>query len=335
MTLPWIITLSSFVALLAVTAAVPVLFRESRKAMALDRRLQAVRAQAVSTYGELDKRKESASHTLTYLASLAGAGALRALAMLAPIGASERASLGHLLRQAGFQQRDALAVFLAFKMMLALAVGVAAGFMITGAEFELAGLQMSGGHPVVIGFTGLAGAVMGGLVPEMALRHLCALRRLRLATSLPDALDLMVMCVEAGYTLERALLMVSEQLRPVAPELAAELGAVEAELRLGADRRSVLQDLHKRTACDGLRDFAMTVIQGEHYGTPLGQSLQNIAHSERAQRATRLEAQAGRLPVMMSLPMLLLVVPGILLLMGGPPFMVAMNALRALGGGNP
>ena len=77
--------------------------------------------------------------------------------------------------------------------------------------------------------------------------------------------------------------------------------------------------------------FAMTVIQGERYGTPMGQSIQNIARNERVQRAARIEAQAGRLPVIMSLPMLLLVVPGILLLMGGPAFMVAIEALQGFG----
>lgn len=332
MTLPWIIALSAFVALLAVTAAVPVLFRESRKAMALDRRLQAVRANALSAYGEVDAHGERATDALAYAGSLVVAGALHVLAMLAPIGASERASLGNLLRQAGFRQRDALAVFLSFKMILMLAAGIAAGFMATGAELNLLAVQLSGGHPVVIGFAGLAGAVMGGLLPEMALRQLWARRRLRLATSLPDSFDLMVMCVEAGYTFERALLMVSQQLQPLAPDLAQELASVEAELRLGADRRAVLRDLYKRTGADGLRDFAMTVIQGERYGTPLSHSLQNIAHGERVQRAARLEAQAGRLPVMMSLPMLLLVVPGILILMGGPAYMMALNSLRAMAG---
>ena len=75
----------------------------------------------------------------------------------------------------------------------------------------------------------------------------------------------------------------------------------------------------------------MTVIQGERYGTPMGQSIQNIAANERLQRAARIEAAAGRLPVIMSLPMLLLVVPGIILLMGGPAFLVAIQALSGLG----
>ncbi|MCY4440198.1 MAG: type II secretion system F family protein [Deltaproteobacteria bacterium] len=320
--MPWSLAAAALAALLTLAAAFLFLLRESRRALALDRRLQAVRAQAVSAYGESGKRPEDASGA-SYLSAAVVAG-LRVAAILVPVGAAERAKIGALLGQAGFQQRDALAVFLSLKMILMLAAGVAAGMLAAEAD-------LLDGNRGVIGLAGLAGAVMGGLLPEAALRRLGARRHRKLARGLPDALDLMVLCVEAGYTFERALSMVSEELRPLAPELAAELGSVEAQLRLGADRRSVLQDLCERTGAQGLQDFAMTVIQGERYGTPMGQSIQNIAANERLQRAARIEAAAGRLPVIMSLPMLLLVVPGIILLMGGPAFLVAIQALSGLG----
>ena len=321
--LPWILAFAAVASLLMVGVAVRFLFRESLKALALDRRVEAVGIRMVSACGESGKPREDATAALSYLA-LVVAGVLRVAAMLVPVGASERAKIGELIRQAGFQQRDALAVFLSLKMILMLAAGVSAGFAATG-------VGQVGGSAFLVGFAGLAGAVAGGLLPEMALRRMRARRRLKLSRALPDALDLMVLCVEAGYTFERALSMVSEELRPLAPELAAELASMEAELRLGAERRTVLQGLYARTGAEALRDFAMTVIQGERYGTPMGQSIQNIARNERVQRAARIEAQAGRLPVIMSLPMLLLVVPGILLLMGGPAFMMAIEALQGFG----
>ena len=320
--LPWVFGFAALASLLVVAGAVRLLFEESRKALALDRRLQALRTQVISACGELGKREEDTTAALSYL-SLLVAAVLRFLAMLVPVGASERAKIGNLLKQAGFQQRDALAIFLSLKMLLMLAAGASAGLV--AAEVE-----QFGGNPFLIGFAGLAGAVMGGLFPEAVLRHLSARRRLRLARALPDALDLMVLCVEAGYTFERALSMVAQELAPLAPDLAAELALAEAELRLGGERRSALQGLHDRTGADALRDFAMTVVQGERYGTPMSQSLQNIARNERTQRAARIEAQAGRLPVIMSLPMLLLVVPGILLLMGGPAFMIAIEAIQGM-----
>ena len=323
--LPWILAFAAVVSLLAVGVAVRLLFEESRKTLALDRRVEAVRTRMVSACGESGTLQEDAAAALSYLAPVV-AGVLRVAAMLVPVSASERAKIGELIRQAGFQQRDALAVFLSLKMILTLAAGVSAGF-------AAAGMEQFGGNAFVVGFVGLAGAVAGGLLPEAGLRRLSARRRLKLSRALPDALDLMVLCVEAGYTFERALSMVSEELRPLAPELAAELGSMEAELRLGAERRTALQGLYARTGAEGLRDFAMTVVQGERYGTPMGQSLQNIARNERVQRAARIEAQAGRLPVIMSLPMLLLVVPGILLLMGGPAFMMAIQAIKGIGSG--
>lgn len=325
--LPWTLALGGTAALCALAATVRWLFRESRNALDLDRRLQAVRVQALAVYAETDgQQPDDSPAALSYL-TVALTVVLRVAAMLVPVGAAERVKLGDLIRQAGFQHRDALAVFLSFKMLLTLAVGIAAGYAAAGLDLG----EAISGHPVVIGFAGLAGAVLGGLLPETVLRRLGARRRNKVSRALPDALDLMVLCVEAGYTFERALSMVSEELRPLAPELAGELGSVEAELRLGADRRAVLRDLQQRTAAEGLRDFAMTVLQGERYGTPMGESLKNIARNERLQRAARIEAQAGRLPVIMSLPMLLLVVPGILLLMGGPAFMMAIEALKGLG----
>ncbi len=320
--LPWGLAAAALAALLALAVAVLFLFRESRRALALDRRLQAVRAQAVSAYDDSGKRQEEASGA-SYL-SAAVVAALRVAAILVPVGAAERAKIGMLLGQAGFRQRDALAVFLSLKMVLMLAAGAAAGMLASEAD-------LLGGSRIAIGFAGLAGAVAGGLLPEAALRRLGARRHRKLSRALPDALDLMALCVEAGYTFERAISVVSRELRSLAPELAEELGSVEAQLRLGADRRTVLQDLCERAGAEGLRDFAMTVIQGEHYGTPMSQSIQNIAQNERMQRAARIEAAAGRLPVIMSLPMLLLVVPGIILLMGGPAFLVMIQALSKLG----
>ncbi len=321
--IPWVLGFAAFASLLAVGATIRFLFQESRKALALDRRVEAVRTQVVSTCGESGKSQEDAAWS--YM-SLAVAGVLRFAAMLVPVGASERAKIGELIRQAGFHQNDALAVFLSLKMILMLAAGVSAGFVATGVE-------PFGGYAFLAGFAGVAGALLGGLLPEAVLRRLRARRRLRLSRALPDALDLMVLCVEAGYTFERALSMVSEELRPLAPDLARELAAAEGELRLGAERRTALQGLYARTGAEGLRDFAMTMIQGERYGTPMGQSIQNIARNERMQRAARVEAQAGRLPVIMSLPMLLMVIPGILLLMAGPAFMMAIEAMKGIGAG--
>ena len=154
-----------------------------------------------------------------------------------------------------------------------------------------------------------------------------------MSAALPDALDLMVMCLESGLTFERALTTVAEELMAIERGLAAELRTVEAELRIGASRRTVLLEFHERTQVEGLKNLAMTLLQSERYGTPLSQSMRNIAAAERASRAADLAARGERLPVLMTLPMLLFVVPGTMLLVAGPAFLTAMRALGDLGGG--
>ena len=107
---------------------------------------------------------------------------------------------------------------------------------------------------------------------------------------------------------------------------------MEAELRLGSNRRMVLQEFYRRTEIDGLRDLAMTLIQSERYGTPLTQSMKNIAAGERTQRALRIATRAERLPVLLTLPMLLFVMPGTMALVAGPAFLTTIEALGSLGG---
>lgn len=322
----WFLALATMGALGILAVVIRFLFLESRRMLALERRLKATRATTVSAYGEVDEEpeKNAADSRFVAVLSVAVAGLVRFVSVLVPLDAAERAKLAGLLDRAGFRHRDALAVFLSSKVVLMLASGVFAGIGALWAD-------ILGGHVVPIGVAGLVGAMLGGLLPEVVLRRLVVRRRLIFSRTLPDALDLMVLCVEAGHTFERALYMVSQELKPIAPALASELAVAEVELRVGGERRRVLNDLHERTGVEGLRDFAMTVVQAERYGTPIGQALQNIALGERVQRAARIEAASGRLPVLMSLPMLVFVVPGILLLMAGPAFMLALQALTETG----
>lgn len=319
--IPWIAGFAAMALLLA--AVLRFVFQESRRTLALDGRLQAVRNQAVAAAEQLGTHLEKPAATLSYL-SMAGVGLLRVAARLVPVSASERAKIGEVIRQAGFQRRDALALFLSVKLAFMLIVSILAGVFVSGSE-------QLGGSSLWIGFGCLAGFVLGGLLPESVLQRLKAQRQARMASAVPDALDLMVLCIAAAYTFDRALYIVSQELEPLAPELAGELSTAEAELRLGTDRRSVLENLYARTGVEGLNEFTTTILQGERFGTPMGQSIQNMARNQRLQRAQRIEAAAGRLSVLMSLPMLVLVVPGILLLMGGPAFILVLEALSGAG----
>ena len=298
------------------------IYRETQRAVAFDRRLSTPRRQAVAA-GLWSERRERRSRGGNSRAS--ALALLRAASMLAPVGAAEREKLAQMIRYAGFGQRDALSIFLSLKLAFATASCAGAGLWAQGSE-------MIGQYGFLVALAMLAGFVVGGIAPEYVLRAMIARRSRRMAAALPDALDLTVMCLESGLTFERAILTVAEELMPLEPNLAGELRLMEAELRVGGDRRTVLQEFHGRTEVEGLRDLAMTLIQAERYGTPLTQSMRNIAANERTQRAARTEAQAERLPVLLTLPMLLLVMPGTMCLVAGPAFLTAMQAIGALGG---
>lgn len=300
----------------------PFIFQETKRTRLLDRRLAMARREAMRAVpgsGGL----EAAAVPLRSV----GPALFQAASLLVPVGAREREKLARTLRLAGFGRPDALSLFLSCKL----------AFSVLGAGILALVAQSIGPvfaflpHGAVVAVAGAAGFVIGGVVPEYGLRSLVKRRRLRMSSALPDALDLMTMCLESGLTFERALATVADQLTPIEPDVAAEFRLIEAELRVGSDRRSVLQAYHDRTEIEGLRDFAMSLIQGDRYGTPLTQSMKNIAQGERAQRAARIEAWAGRLPVLMSLPMLLMVIPGTMLLIAGPAFMTAMSALGGFG----
>ena len=300
-------------------------FFETKQALALDRRLAVPRR--VADRALAGPGAGGPGRPRPALGAL-GLPLLRAGSMLVPVGAREREKLTGTLARAGFGRRDALSLFLCCKLAAAL-VGAGAG-----AVGALAiGPAAAAIPPVAIAVFGcVVGLVVGGIVPEYVLRSKAAGRGRRMAAALPDALDLMVMCLESGLTFERALATVAEELAPISPSLAAEFRLIDAELRLGSNRRAVLQDYYRRTEVDGLRDFAMTLIQGDRYGTPLTQSLKNVAEAERVQRNARIAAWAARLPVLMTLPMLLLVMPGTMLLVAGPTVMSAMKAVGSVGG---
>ena len=300
------------------------IYREARRTLSLDRRLSMPRRQALALDLWPQRRERQGAGVRGEVREF-GLALAKAGSILAPVGAAERAKLAQMLRMSGFPQQDALSLFLSLKLAAALACG-------TGAALWGTGHEIIGQHFWLIALTGMAGLVIGSVIPEYVLRALLSRRTLKMSSALPDALDLIVMCLESGLTFERALVTVSEELRPIESSLAAEFQMIEAELRLGSDRRLVLQEFQSRTAVEGLRDLAMTLMQSERYGTPLTQSMRNIAANERNQRALRVATRAERLPVLLTLPMLLLVVPGTMALVAGPAFLTAIKALGSLGG---
>ena len=292
--------------------------RNLRRAVEFDRRLDVPRAVLIATqrHHQGGRGREDARSLLQNV----GSAFVAVVSVIAPIGAGEREKLSRLLRDAGFGHPDALPRYLAVKSTLGLGAAAAAWMGIRGVE------QLAGG--LLIPIMGAFGAfIVGGIVSERGVKWLADRRTVRMSSALPDALDLIVMCREAGLTFERALETVANEFESVEPHLAREFVLFEKELQVGGARRHTITAFAERTPIEGIKSLAFVLMQSDRYGTPLTESLTNIAGNERAQRAARITEQAERLPVLMTLPMLLFVVPGTMLLVAGPAFLSALNAL--------
>lgn len=254
----------------------------------------------------------------------------RALGALAPIasqlpllGEKDRVKLQKTLAVAGFRSPEALNLMLAAKLASGLGVGTLIyGAVSSGADPLATGLRAFIALPV--------GIVIGAMAPEFYVNWLCKRRGKKISKAVPDALDLMVICAEAGLTLETSLHRVSRELKSANPELALELATTEAELKVLPERRMALENLVYRTNVPEMASLTITMNQAEKYGTSLSQALRTIASEGRRTRMLRIEEKAARLPALMSLPLMVFVLPPCGVIVGGP---AVVNLMGTLGGG--
>lgn len=142
---------------------------------------------------------------------------------------------------------------------------------------------------------------------------------------LPDALELMVICVEAGLTLEEALSRTARELQQGRPWLAQQLDMTSADLRILSNRDDALANLAARVGSPGMRSLATALAQTLRYGTPLAQALRSMATEMRNESLIALEERTNRLPALMTVPMMLFIMPTIFLIVGGPAALHVMD----------
>ncbi len=249
---------------------------------------------------------------------------LRAVAMLGTLllrsgllPASTLAQLDETLASAGLRHRMGRPLFIGGKLVLLVLVPVVTIFLLRGIAVSPTL------RPVVIG----GSAVVGLLAPDFILRSLRARYLKEVARGLPDALDMLVICTEAGLGLELGLERVASEIEPAHPAIAAELTLTSAELRILADRRTALTNMGARTGLDQLKRLGSTLIQTMQYGTPLSQALRTLAAEMRYEMLVRFEAQAARLPVLLTVPMILFILPCIFIVVGGPAGLTVARTL--------
>ena len=215
-------------------------------------------------------------------------------------------SLKLRLANAGFSHSNASRNFLAIKMVL-LVLG-----MLFGGVYGFASVDKNSWMAWVIG----GGA--GFYLPEVVLTLMKCSRQTKIFLQLPDALDLLVVCVEAGLGLDAGMRRVSEELNSGAPEVCQELATANMQLQMGKPRRQVLHDLGVRTGVDDMRALAAILIQADKFGSSIGQALRVQSDSMRVKRRQMAEEKAQQTAVKMIFPLVLFIFPGIFVVLVGP-----------------
>jgi tight adherence protein C len=231
-----------------------------------------------------------------------------------------------MLARAGLRSRDAMIRYLFARVSLPLAFAVA----------EMADSYTLHLLPVPPNLRLLAAAgaaVFGFFAPGIYIKNLTAKRQKRMQLGLPDALDLMIICAEAGLSLDATLVRVSRELQAACPELAEELAITSAELTFLPDRRQAFENLNARTDMNSIRGVVNTLMQTAKFGTPLAHSLRVLAIEYRDARMFKAEEKAARLPALMTVPMIVFILPTLFIVLMGPAALGIIDTFDRGGGG--
>lgn len=165
---------------------------------------------------------------------------------------------------------------------------------------------------------GLAGAALGYVIPDLVLNRKTAQHRKAIQDGLPDALDLIVVCVEAGSSLDQAIVRASNELDIALPPIARELKTLATQIRAGKPRMEAFQDLANRTGVDDVRSLVALLIQTDRFGTSIAQGLRTHADTSRTKRRQRAEERASTIGVKLVFPLALCLMPALYVVCLGP-----------------
>ncbi len=250
------------------------------------------------------------------------AARLRPLAGLAlPRRDGERSRVSQLLLQAGYRSPTALSTYYGVKavLMSGLPLCVLLGWFFFP--------RLSTGHLI---YCAVAAAVAGYLLPSIWLDRRVLQRQRALRAGFPDALDLLVVCVEAGLGLAPALQRVADEIVVSHPELGAELALVNAEMRAGVERAQALKDLAERTGLSDIRGLVALMVQTLRFGTSIADALRVYAEEFRDKRTQAAEEQAAKIGTKMIFPLVFCLFPSFFLVAIGPAVLRLITVFEAL-----
>lgn len=239
-----------------------------------------------------------------------------------PTKGAEREKVQRQLTQAGLRSPNALAAFYGIKTCLGVGLLLAV-LMGTGWLAQFSSSE-------IFFFAMLAGGA-GLLVPNMVLRHLVERRQKLLRNGFPDALDMLVICVEAGLGLTAAIQRVADELQVSHPELAAELALVNAEARAGVEREVALRNLTDRTGLDDIRGLVSLLIQTLRFGTSVADTLRVYSEEFRDKRMQKAEEQAAKVSTKLIFPLVFCLFPSFFIVAIGPAVIRIIDVFDQLG----
>jgi len=220
----------------------------------------------------------------------------------------KRGGLREMLIHAGYRNPNAAAIFVGIRALLAIGLGAAVFLLVSffRVEFMMAMLYVT--LALLIGWMG----------PLFVLKRKVAARKKEFRRTLPDALDLMVVCVEAGLGLNQALVKVGEEMERVSQDLADEFVLVSLEIRAGTPREDALRHLAERTGTADIRALVSMLIQTDRFGTSIADGLRVHSEELRSKRQQAAEEEAAKITVKMLIPLVIFVVPAIFIVILGP-----------------
>ena len=222
------------------------------------------------------------------------------------------------LKMAGLRGQAPLVAYMFFRLAMPIIVAV-------GALVYLFVLTNYAYPPIVKFAIALGAGYFGFYLPNMFIENLVQKRQGSIKNAFPDALDMLLICVQAGMSVESAFAKVSKEVGSQSVELAEEFSIVTAELSYLQDRRIAFENLGKRTGLPGIKAVATALIQAERYGTPVGQALRVMAKENRDMRMSEAEKKAAALPPKLTVPMIVFFLPVLFVVILGPAILQVLK----------
>lgn len=223
------------------------------------------------------------------------------------------------LVRSGYRSRKAIQVFLAIKFFFGLACAIVV--VIFGSDLPL------GDHAIFRGLAMFASFFVGMAIPEGIFKWLAGRRRAAMAQYLPDALDLLVICTNAGNSLGVSIRRVADELALICPPLSSEFSLAADEMALSGDSQRALFGLAERIDLPSIRALISTLTQSMRYGTPITGALRTLSRTERLARIVSLEEKAAKLAPKMVLPMMMFILPPVVIIAAGPAVIQLLDFL--------